>query len=245
VFRIVIQNIGNTSVNYLPMEDTFSAPYYQYVSATIPPDGSGAGSLVWTNLAATNALATNAIITNDITMLVVGQGSPANNTATVDFATDSYGEAVPTASSTIGVTTVAATINGYVYNDLNHNGVFTNGDTGLSGVTLQIFTDPNGDGDPSDGTLVQSTTTDGNGYYEMLNLNTGHYVVVETLLPGYVGSAPANNRLALNVTSLTAFTNANFFEYVPSPTAYSTISGSAWNDLNGNAIMDSGESGLA
>jgi len=59
---------------------------------------------------------------------------------------DIFGNAVPVSSSTIGVTTSAAGISGHVYNDINHSGVFTNGDAGLSGVTLQLFTDPNGDG---------------------------------------------------------------------------------------------------
>ena len=59
---------------------------------------------------------------------------------------------------------------------------------------------PNGDGNPADGTLVQITTTDANGYYELLNLNIGHYVVVGTDLPGYASIAPLNNRLSLNVT---------------------------------------------
>ena len=126
-------------------------------------------------------------------MKVVGQGTPANNTATVDYATDVFGNPVPTSSSTVGVNTASASISGHVYNDINQSGVYTNGDTGLSDVTLQLFTDPNGDGNPSDGTLVQIATTDANGFYDMLNLNIGHYVVVETLLPGYVGSAPSNN----------------------------------------------------
>ena len=204
VFRITVQNVGNTVINYLPLEDTFSGAYYQFVSATIAPNGSGAGSLIWTNLASPTALATNAIITNDITMKVVGQGSPANNTATVDYAADVFGNAVPAASSTIGVNTASASINGHVYNDINQSGVFTNGDTGLSGVTVQLFTDPNGDGNPADGALVQVTTTDDNGYYELLNLNTGHYVVVETDLPGYASSAPPNSRLTLNITNLAA-----------------------------------------
>ncbi|MDB6066752.1 MAG: type fimbrial biosis protein PilY1 [Pedosphaera sp.] len=245
VFRITIQNVGNTAINYLPLEDTFSGAYYQFISSTITNDGSGAGSLLWTNLAYPVALATNAIITNDITMKVVGQGSPAENTAIVDYAVDIFGNSVPTSSSTAGVITAAAAINGHVYNDLNKNGVYTNGDAGLSGVTLQLFTDPNGDGDPSDGALVQITTTDVNGYYELLNLNLGHYVVVDNDLPGYASSAPANNRLSINITSLTAFTNANFFQYLPSPSLYSTISGTVWNDANGNGTNDVGETGLA
>ncbi len=115
----------------------------------------------------------------------------------------------------------------------------------MSGVTLQLFTDPNGDGNPSDGVQVQVTTTDASGYYELLNLNTGHYVVVETDLPGYASSTPVNNRLSINVTNLTAFTNVNFFDYLPAPSLYSTISGTVWNDTNGNGTNDVGETGVA
>ena len=243
VFRITIQNVGNTLITTLPLQDTFSGAYYQYVSATIPPDGNGAGSLLWTNLTAITSLATNAIITNDITMKVVGQGSPANNTATVDFAFDTFGNLVPTASSTIGVITSSAGISGHVYNDINQSGVFTNGDTGLSGVTLQLFTDPNGDGNPADGALVQLATTDGSGYYELLNLTKGNYVLVETDLPGYSSSSPANNRLPFNLTNLTTVTNNNFFDYQPSPVLYATFSGLVLNDVNGNGTNLS-QSGL-
>ena len=245
VFRITIQNSGDTVIPLLPFEDNYSGAYYQYVSATIPPNGSGAGSLIWTNLAYPTPLATNAIITNDITMKIVGAGSPANNTAVADYAVDIFGNPVPVANTTTGIVTIAASILGHVYNDINHNGVFTNGDAGLGNVTLQLFTDPNGDGNPADGALVQIVTTDANGYYELLNLPTGHYVVQENDLPGYANSVPANGRLALNLTTLTAAANNNFFQYQPSSSSYSTLSGTVWNDVNGNGTNDPGEPGLA
>ncbi len=245
VFRITVQNTGNTAIPMLPLEDNYSGVYYQFVSATILPNGSGAGSLIWTNLAWPTPLATNSIITNDIIMKVIGQGSPANNTAVADYAVDSYGNPVPVASTTIGVVTSAASIIGHVYNDINHSGVFTNGDTGLGGVALELFSDPNGDGNPADGALVQMANTDANGYYELLNLTIGHYVVVETDLPGYANSAPVNGRLVLNLTTLTATNGNNFFQYQPTPTSYSTISGTVWNDANGNGTNDTGEAGLA
>ncbi|MEY2427126.1 MAG: large repetitive protein, partial [Verrucomicrobiota bacterium] len=100
VFRIVVKNTGNTAIPTLPMEDTFSSAYLQFLSATIAPDGSGAGSLIWTNLAGATPLAINASVTNDITMLVVGAGNPALNSATVDFALDANGKSVPAATGT-------------------------------------------------------------------------------------------------------------------------------------------------
>jgi large repetitive protein len=231
VFRITFQNTGNTVINYLPFEDNFSGAYFQYVSATIPANGSGFGSLIWTNIAPAG-LATNAVITNDVTMKVVGQGNPANNTAVVDYATDIFGNAVPTATGSTNVVTAAASVNGYVYTDAttNHTGIYNTNDTGLSGVTLKLYTaDTNG----NPATLVQQTTSDANGYYELLNLNLGKYVLVGTLLTGNSGSAPPNNQFSLNITNLAAVTNINFFQYVTPPALNSTFSGTVFSDTNG------------
>jgi len=54
------------------------------------------------------------------------------------------------------------------------------GDVNLVGVTIKLFTDPNGDGNPDDGVLVGTTTTDANGNYVFNNLAFGDYVAVET-----------------------------------------------------------------
>ncbi len=243
VFRITVQNLGSAAVVSLPFQDTFSGALYQYVSATIPPDGSGYGTLIWTNLASA-PLATNASITNTITMRVIGQGSPANNTATADFAVDILGNSIPTASSTIGVTTAAGSISGKVYNDKDQSGTVTTNDTTLAGVSMNLYSDPNGDGNPADGALLQVTTTDSGGYYEFLNLTLGNYVVVENHLPGFDSSGPTLNRQSLVLTTLTATNNINFFDYQPAPALYSTITGKVWNDLNGNGTNDLSELGL-
>jgi len=92
-------------------------------------------------------------------------------------------------------------------------------DLPLAGVTLQLFTDPNDDGNPADGALVQVTATDVNGYYELLNLDLGAYVIVETDLPGYSSTAPVDNRLAIDVLTLNTNANQDFFDYQPSPTS--------------------------
>jgi uncharacterized repeat protein (TIGR01451 family) len=245
VFRIVVRNTGNTAIPTLPMEDTFSSAYLQFTNATIAPNGSGAGSLLWTNLASPTPLAVGASITNDVTMRVVGAGSPALNNATVDFAVDANGKPVPTSSSTVtNLTTAAAKISGTVYNDKDQSGTVTTNDVGLAGVTMQLFSDPNGDGNPADGALAQIVTTDANGYYEFLNLTVGRWVVVENHLSGFASTAPFGNQLAVNLASLTTSTNNNFFDYQPSPTLYSTISGTVWYDLNGNGTNNVGEVGL-
>ncbi len=234
VFRILVQNVGDTVIPTLPLEDNYSGAYFQFVSATIPPNGSGAGSLIWTNLASPVALATNGIITNDITMIVVGQGNPANNTAVADYAVDIFGNPVPVATGSTNIVTAAATINGFVYNDKDQSGTLTAGDTPLSGVTVQLYTDPTGTGTP--GTLVQVATTSAGGYYELDNLTLGTYVVVAANPPGFTSKVPANGRLTLNLTTLAVSANNNFFQYQPSVSLYSTFTGIVVNDLAGTGV---------
>ena len=243
-FRVTVENTGNTVIPFLPLESSFSGAYYDFVSATAPPDGAGSGSLMWTNLAGAMPLATNATFTFDVTMKVMGAGDPANITVSVDYAQDIYGNAVPGASATLGITTAAGLITGHVYDDKDQSGNLTGGDLPLSSVTLQLFTDPNGDGNPADGSLVQVTTTDASGFYELLNLDLGSYVVVETDLPGYASTAPADNRIAVGVLILNTNANRDFFDYQPSPTLYSTVGGTVWSDANQNGTNDVGETGV-
>ena len=241
VFRITIQNVGNTTITNLPMEDYFSAAYYQYVTSSIPANSTGSGTLIWTNLTSQTNLLAGAAITNDVTMLVVGQGNPAYNSATVDYATDIFGIPVPPSTGTTGVVTTAASITGYVLNYIITNGVYSGTNYPISGVTLKLYTDA-GSGTP--GTLLQITTTAANGYYELLNLSLGNYVVVQSVLPGYASWLPVSSKLPIAVTTLTATNNNNFADYLPATTNYSTITGTVYYDANGNGTNDAGEVGV-
>ena len=73
-------------------------------------------------------------------------------------------------------------ISGTVSADTDNDDV---GETGLLGVEVQLFTDPNGDGDASDGALVVAATTGTDGSYSFENLAPGDYVVVETQPAGF------------------------------------------------------------
>ena len=57
---------------------------------------------------------------------------------------------------------------------------FSGGDLSVGGVRIELYTDPNGDGDPSDGVLVGAVATATNGSYLFGGLVDGDYVVVET-----------------------------------------------------------------
>ena len=63
----------------------------------------------------------------------------------------------------------------------------------INRVTILLYTDPNGDGDPSDGVLVQSNLTDAAGSYNLPGLTAGTYVVEELDPVGFDSTADAAN----------------------------------------------------
>ena len=244
VFRIFIKNTGTVAVRALPLEDTFAASAFQFVSATIAPNSIGAGDLYWTNLTSAASLAVNAVITNDVTMKVTGGATPAVNTAFANYAIDTSGAAISPSAGSVNVNTLAGQITGTVYLDINQSGVFTNGDTPLQYVSLSLYTDPNGDGNPADGTIIQTFTTDVNGNYQFQNLPAGNYVVAETVLPSYTASAPANGLIPVVISSLGTNANNNFLQYPTPSVSYASINGTVWNDINGSGSYTAGDSGI-
>ncbi len=72
-----------------------------------------------------------------------------------------------------------AAITGLVWNDLNSNTFQDTGEHGISGVTVQLYRDANGNNafDPSADTPVATTTTDSNGNYGFQVSQTGTYFV--------------------------------------------------------------------
>jgi protocatechuate 3,4-dioxygenase beta subunit len=123
------------------------------------------------------------------------------------------------------------TISGQKYNDVVGNGVKDGTDTGLSG--WQIVLSSLGTTQPD-----VTTTTDGNGNYSFPNLGPGTYRVREVGQAGWIQTSqqPADIPARSGVdTSGVSFGN---FQLI-------TLSGAAYNDLNGSGSRDSGEPGLA
>lgn len=83
-------------------------------------------------------------------------------------------------------------ISGQVRFDADDDGDLSDPDFGIQGVNLQLYTDPNGDGNPADGVLIDSTATESMGYYIFGELTNGHYVVVELDTSGYVSTQDAD-----------------------------------------------------
>ena len=242
-FRIVVQNTGDTVINTLPLEDTFSGAYFQYVSSTLAPDGTGSGSLFWSDITGAGTLGVGSSITIDVTLKIKGGlpspgGVTATSTAAADFGVDANGDpvSVTSTSSSSSITTYAAKFTGRVYNDTNANGAVDSGEGGLRDVTIILYTDPNGDGNPADGVAVTTMLTDTNGYYEAYNLAPGSYVLEEVDPTGYVSVSPLNNRISITVTGLNEYASNYFFDVIDTfpPAAPSIPDMTAASDLGGS-----------
>ncbi|WP_322494448.1 SdrD B-like domain-containing protein, partial [Chloroflexus sp.] len=66
-----------------------------------------------------------------------------------------------------------------VWNDVNNNGQLDGGESGIDGVTVNLYYDTNRNGaiDPAENTPVATTTTSGGGFYAFANLDPGNYLV--------------------------------------------------------------------
>ncbi len=249
-FLITVENTGNTAISTLPLKDTFDDTKLQFVSATPSPNSQSNGLLEWSDLTGTGSLAVGDSVTVLVTFKALASTTPNTtiNTATVTGAIDENGDTVPDASDTADVAILTpASVGDYVWVDENGDGIQQTSEAPLSGVTVELY-------DNSD-TLVASTTTDSNGYYQFSNLYPGQYYVKFTKLSGYEftavdqGSDDAKDSDANPSTGKTPlFTlnegdNADTWDaglYQPA-----SIGNFVWEDVNGNGIQDSGEGGIS
>jgi uncharacterized surface anchored protein len=127
---------------------------------------------------------------------------------------------------------LTATISGSKFNDLNGNGVKDSGEPALSGVTIQLRS--------SDQT--RTTTTDASGNFSFTAVTPGTYTLSEVVPVGFVQTAPAGAG-TISVT-VTAGQNATGFLF-GNRVAIGSISGTKFNDANGNGVKDAGETGVS
>ncbi|MBI3647889.1 MAG: S8 family serine peptidase, partial [Actinobacteria bacterium] len=123
-------------------------------------------------------------------------------------------------------------ISGTVYNDLNGNGSLDGGEVGISGVTITLT-----GGTPSVGTLT--TTTNGSGAYSFSSLQAGSYSIDYTPPSGFVNTG--TKPLSATLSAGGSVTGKNFFAQQRD----GSISGTVYNDLNGNGSLDGGEVGIS
>lgn len=143
-------------------------------------------------------------------------------------------------------------IYGNVWWDIDGDATQDAGDSGLSSFTVQRWSDPNGDGNPADGALLATTTTDSNGNYSFSNVAAGNYVLVvvpPTLLntswietvESTGGTGSLNNQIPITVAA-NAISGAHTFGYTQSNT--SSIGDTLYYDLDADSLQDVGEDGI-
>jgi len=134
-----------------------------------------------------------------------------------------------------------ATITGTVFNDANGDGAQDNGETGLAGV--QVYADLGNvgyfvTGDPT-------TTTNATGGYTLPDLAAGNYIIRQVRPLGYAQTTPSNGfGHHVTISAGQTLSGQNFGDKsAAAPPA--TISGTVFNDINGDGTQDAGETGIA
>lgn len=140
------------------------------------------------------------------------------------------------------VTVGGARVGDLVFQDWNGNGSRDGNEPGLAGVELQLWTDPNSDGNPADGVLVRTTSTNAQGEYNFGGTSTGNYVVkVNAGVPsGYQLTADPEGPLnGLAKLSLTNSTDRLDIDFGYRPLGTLTISGLVFSDFANDGIYQS------
>ncbi|WP_339136531.1 MAG: SdrD B-like domain-containing protein [Candidatus Electrothrix sp. GW3-4] len=142
---------------------------------------------------------------------------------------------------------IPAAIGDRVWNDTNEDGIQDQDESGISGVTVNLYT--------CAGTLTESTVSDLDGNYEFTELTPGSYYV-EVVTPGGYEFSPqdqSDDELDSDVALASGATACTMLApgendlswdaglYMPST---SEIGDHVWEDFNKDSIQDDGESGI-
>jgi uncharacterized protein (DUF2141 family) len=121
------------------------------------------------------------------------------------------------------------TVSGKVFEDLNGNGIRETRERGLGGVTVNLS--------DADGREIESRTTAGDGSYSFAGVTSGSYTVAETVPDGFAETTPGEVSLMITGDSSSAAVSFGVI-------TQGTISGTVFEDLNGNGAQDAGEPGI-
>ncbi len=140
-----------------------------------------------------------------------------------------------------------------VWIDADGDGVQDANEAGLAGVTVTLYTDPDGNGVYD--TPAGTTTTDAAGAYIFDGLAAGAYGVAVTPPTGYtpvgdpdqpgVTCTACDNRTTTPIVLAPGdvYVNADF-GYLPDAGTSATIGDRIWLDANANGTQDGGETGI-
>ena len=140
-----------------------------------------------------------------------------------------------------------ASISGTVYDDAASDDNLINPaeDIPIAGVTIELWSDPDGDGDPGDGVVIATAVTDSNGNYSFDGLLPGDYVVVETDPAGFTSDLDTagvnDNWIPADLQGI-ALTGNHFLD---DGGTLSSIGGVVYNDTGDDDLLNgSGETAV-
>ncbi len=150
-----------------------------------------------------------------------------------DFGTEQGGNPPPP---------VGGSITGVVFNDADGDGVHDSNESGLSGIT--VYNDANNNSAMDSGEI--KTTTDSSGTYSFTGLSSGAYKIREILQSGWIQTIPTKNYgHTINLATNQQLGGQDFGTKQGAVQTGGTISGTVFNDVNGNGTKDSGEVGVS
>ena len=142
-----------------------------------------------------------------------------------------------------------ATFGDLVWVDANNNGARDAGEIGISGVTVRLYQDSDGDGvvDVGEPFVVTTTAPDGSYLFTGVTASgTQDYIVfvdaTQALLVGYTATTPTI-RSYPDVSGGGAYLNADFGFRANGVTTY-TLQDRVWLDADGDGVLDAGETGI-
>ena len=123
-------------------------------------------------------------------------------------------------------------VGGVVFSDDNQNGVQDEGETGLAGLTVLL-------GGPTGTT--PSLETDATGNYLFDDLQPGFYIVSPPEPEGWTLTTPANVQVRVVAGELATVDHGLYTDSGP---RFGSITGTVFEDIDQNGMLDDGEGGL-
>ena len=120
-------------------------------------------------------------------------------------------------------------ISGKMFNDLNNDGI-NDGEPGLAGWIIQLS---------REGNVLNTTATSPDGSYKFDDLAAGTYTLSATLQSGWTGTTPTDGAVTVELKDA----DATGKDFGANHGSWS-LSGTKFNDLNGNGLKDEDDPGL-
>jgi len=135
---------------------------------------------------------------------------------------------------------LTGTVSGLKFNDLNGNGVRDAGEPGLAGVTITLT--PPLDTPPPPPGSSRTTVTGPDGSFTFADVPLGAYLLREVPPPGFLQTAPPPPGIITLALTLSQRTSSGHL--FGNRSLGASVSGTKFNDLNGNGTRDANEPGL-